>query len=99
MLNYAPSSTAAERNHTLYSSPPVRNLAIDFFLAGKPLKCRLHSMMVCIGTTPEGWGFLAVFSLFANKSSSTKRTKKSTRGPLGPPLWRGMRHQVDIFQQ
>ena len=38
-------------------------------------------MVEFIGTTPEGWGFYFVFSLFANKSCCTKRTKKQTQSP------------------
>ena len=71
--NCAPSSHPAVRNRALPLDLVVRNRAPSFF----------------IGTTPDGWGFLVVFSISANESCCPKPTKKQTQVLSRAPLWRG----------
>ena len=88
--NCAPTSHLAMRNRVLPLDLAVRNCAPSFFsLAGKPLKCRPHPMMVFIGTASEGWGFCVVFSIVVKKSCCTKPTEKQTKAPSRAPLRRG----------
>jgi len=49
--------------------PSVCKRAICF-LTGKPLKCQLRPMMVCIGRAPEGWGY---YTWFLGSPSSLPR--------------------------
>ena len=75
----------AVRNCAPSSHPAVCNRALPLDLA-----VRNHAPSFFIGMTSDGWGFLVVFSILANKSCCTRQpTEKQTQAPSRAPLWRG----------